>query len=303
MLEVRCSTFIFSAKMPISLSPHGFRLRAPAKVNLRLKVLGKRADGFHEIETVMQRIGLWDIIRVELAVKGLEVHCPGFPDLEGEQNLIWQAVRLLEEESNQRLSFRIYLKKRIPLGAGLGGGSSDAAAVLSGINDFLGRPVSARRLTELAGDLGSDIPFFLTRQTSLARGRGEILEPLPDFPVWWYVLVYPGFPLATRWVYQEVKIPLTEKKQYINIKSLKTGLNGPGIDFLENDLEKAVLAHYPLLSRVKEALLAQGSLGALMTGSGSTVFGLWREKKEAVKAFHHLKRSAWGKVFIAPGLP
>ena len=109
--------------MPISLSPQGFRLRAPAKVNLRLKVLWKRADGFHEIETVMQRIGLWDIIRVEPAVKGLEVRCPGFPDLEGEQNLIWQAVRLLEEESNQRLSFRIYLKKRIPLGAGLGGGA------------------------------------------------------------------------------------------------------------------------------------------------------------------------------------
>ena len=105
------------------LHPHGFRLKAPAKVNLRLKVLGKRADGFHEIETVMQRIGLWDIIRVEPAVKGLEIHCPGFPDLEGEQNLIWQAVRLLEEESKQRLSFRIYLKKRIPLGAGLGGGA------------------------------------------------------------------------------------------------------------------------------------------------------------------------------------
>ena len=128
------------------------------------------------------------------------------------------------------------------------------------------------------------------------------MEPLPDFPVWWYVLVYPGFPLATRWVYQEVKIPLTEKKQYINIKSLKIGREWiAGIDFLENDLEKAVLAHYPLLSRIKEALLAQGSLGALMTGSGSTVFGIWREKKEAVKAFHHLKRKL-GKGFYCPGI-
>jgi 4-diphosphocytidyl-2-C-methyl-D-erythritol kinase len=289
--------------MRIPLSPHGFRLKAPAKVNLRLKVLWKRADGFHEIETVMQRIGLWDIIWVEPAAKGLEILCPGFPDLEGEQNLIWQAVRLLEEESKQRLSLRIYLKKRIPLGAGLGGGSSDAAAILSGINDFLGGPVSAGRLKELAGELGSDIPFFLTQQTSLARGRGEILEPLPGFPVWWYVLVYPGFPLATRRVYQEVKIPLTEKKQYTNIESLKIDSIGSGTDFLENDLEKAVLIHYPLLSRIKEALLAQGSLGALMTGSGSTVFGLWKEKREAVNAFHHLRSGTWGKVFIAPGLP
>jgi 4-diphosphocytidyl-2-C-methyl-D-erythritol kinase len=289
--------------MPIPLSAHEFRLRAPAKINLRLKVLWKRADGFHEIETVMQRIGLWDIILVEPTVTDLEIRCPGFPDLEGEQNLIWRAVRSLEEESKQRLSFRIYLRKRIPPGAGLGGGSSDAAAVLSGINDFLGGPVSAGRLTELAGDLGSDIPFFLTRQTSLARGRGEILEPLPDFPAWWYVLVYPGFPLATRWVYQEVKIPLTEKKHYINIKGLKTDPIGIETDFLENDLEKAVFLHYPRLSRIKEALLAQGSLGALMTGSGSTIFGIWKEKRAAVKAFHHLKRGGWGRVFIAPGLP
>jgi 4-diphosphocytidyl-2-C-methyl-D-erythritol kinase len=216
---------------------------------------------------------------------------------------MWRAVRLLEEESQQHLSFRIYLKKRIPLGAGLGGGSSDAAAILSGINDFLGGPVSPVRLNQLAGDLGSDVPFFLARQTSLARGRGEILEPIPDFPVWWYVLVYPGFPLATRSVYQEVKIPLTEKKQYINIVSLKIGLIESATDFLENDLEKAVLPHYPLLSQIKEALLAQGSLGALMTGSGSTVFGLWKEKREAIKAFHHLKTGSWGKVFIAPGLP
>jgi 4-diphosphocytidyl-2-C-methyl-D-erythritol kinase len=289
--------------MLIPFSSHGFRLKAPAKVNLRLKVLGKRADGFHEIETVMQRIGLWDIIGVEPTVQGLEICCPDFPDLEGERNLIWQAVRLLEEESRQRLSFRIHLKKRIPLGAGLGGGSSDAAAIFSGINDFLGRPISAVRLSELAGTLGSDIPFFLTRQAALARGRGEILEPIPDFPIWWYVLVYPRFPLATRWVYQQVKIPLTEKKQYIKIKSLKIDPIGFGAVFLENDLENAVLAHYPLLSRIKEALLAQGSLGALMTGSGSTVFGLYKEKREAVKAFHILKKGTWGKVFIAPGLP
>jgi 4-diphosphocytidyl-2-C-methyl-D-erythritol kinase len=285
------------------LSPCGFRLKAPAKVNLRLKVLWKRSDGFHEIETVMQPIGLWDIIRVEPTAGGLEVRCPGFPDLEGEQNLIWRAVRLLEKEMEQRLSFRISLIKRIPLGAGLGGGSSDAAAIFSGINDFLGRPISAGRLTELAGNLGSDIPFFLVRQTSLARGRGEILEPLPDFPPWWYVLVYPGFPLATRWVYQQVKIPLTGKNEYTNIKSLKIGLIGSGAEFLENDLEKAVLARYPHLPRIKEALLAEGGLGALMTGSGSTIFGLWKDKKEAVKAFHHLKKGAWGKVFIAPGLP
>ena len=142
------------------MSTQGFRLKAPAKVNLRLKVLGKRTDGFHEIETVMQRIGLWDILHLEPLPRGLEIHCPGFPDLEGEQNLIWRAVRRLEEEIGQPLSFRIDLKKRIPLGAGLGGGSSDAAAVFYGINDFLGGPVSAGRLTELAEDWDRIYPFF-----------------------------------------------------------------------------------------------------------------------------------------------
>jgi 4-diphosphocytidyl-2-C-methyl-D-erythritol kinase len=112
------------------VSRQEFRLRAPAKINLRLKVLGKRTDGFHEIETVMQRIGLWDLIRVDPSSRGLQIHCPGFPDLEGEKNLVFQAVRLLEEECRQQLSFRFHIKKNIPLGAGLGGGSSDAAAVL-----------------------------------------------------------------------------------------------------------------------------------------------------------------------------
>ncbi len=169
-------------------------LQAPAKINLRLKILGKRADGYHEIETLMQRIGLWDTLRLQPRDRGVELVCPKNPELAGPENLAVKALDRLSAEIGRPLPFRIHLTKRIPWGAGLGGGSSDAAAVLKGVNDWLGRPVSLDRLSRLAAQLGSDVPFFLLEQTAWARGRGERLDPAPGWPAWWVVLVFPGFP-------------------------------------------------------------------------------------------------------------
>ncbi|MBI5585875.1 MAG: 4-(cytidine 5'-diphospho)-2-C-methyl-D-erythritol kinase [Deltaproteobacteria bacterium] len=277
--------------------------KAPAKINLRLKILGKRADGYHEIETLMQRIGLWDTIRLRPGSRGTQLVCPGYPELEGRHNLAVKALDLLSEELGRPLSFRIHLTKRIPMGAGLGGGSSDGAAVLKGVNDWLGRPVSSDRLFDLAARLGSDVPFFLLEQAAWARGRGERLEPAPGLPSWWVVLVFPGFPLSTSWVYGQLKIPLTKKNKRIIIKGLKIETDMLPAELLENDLEQAVFPRYPVLAGLKEALQRRGADGALMTGSGSTVFGLWPDKAGAVRAVQGLKTEGWKQVLLARGLP
>jgi 4-diphosphocytidyl-2-C-methyl-D-erythritol kinase len=286
----------------MNLPTKGLKILAPAKVNLTLEILGKRADGFHEIRTLIQPIGLFDTIWLEKNVKGLEIRCPGHPELENENNLALRAAALLEKELSRPLTFSIRLRKRIPIGGGLGGGSSNAAAVLSGLNHLLGDPVRPEQLRILAARLGSDIPFFLNKKTALATGRGERIEPWPSFPSWWYVLINPGFPISTAWAYGQVKFPLTENKKTINILRLKKTGEISDQNRLKNDLEPFVLPYFPLLGKIKEALSDSGCLQALMTGSGSTVFGIWTDKHQAVRAFKQLKQAGWGKVFIARGL-
>lgn len=280
----------------------GFKILAPAKINLFLEVLGKRADGYHEIRSLMQPISLFDIIRVEAGHGDTAIRCPGYPELENEDNLIIRAVHLLEKETARPLNLFIRLIKRIPPGGGLGGGSSDAAAVLSGLNHLLSNPVGPERLRNLAAQLGSDIPFFLNKGTALAFGRGEQIEPWPSFPTWWYVLIFPGFPISTPWAYGQVKIPLTQNKKTINIKNLTEQGEIPEKEGFKNDLEEFIQPSFPILGKIRQALLEQGCFQALMSGSGSTVFGIWRDKQKAGEAFKRLKRQGWGRVFIARGL-
>ncbi|MBA4394743.1 MAG: 4-(cytidine 5'-diphospho)-2-C-methyl-D-erythritol kinase [Desulfobacca sp.] len=286
--------------MPIP--PKGLKVLAPAKINLTLEILGKRSDGYHEIRSLMQRISLFDLLWIEAGSDGLEVHCPGHPELENDGNLISRAIRLLEKEIDRPLSFTIRLMKRIPIGGGLGGGSSDAAAVLSNINLLLGSPVQPEHLGALAAQAGSDIPFFLNNRTALALGRGERIVPWPAFPVWWYVLICPAFSISTSWAYSQVKLPLTPGKETINIDRLKERGEIPGKDRFKNDLEENVLPSFPILKEIKQALLDQRCLQALMSGSGSTVFGIWEDRVKAAQAFHNLKRQGWGKVFLVKGL-
>ncbi len=286
----------------MEIPANGTKILAPAKVNLFLEILGKRADGYHEIRTLMQPISLFDTIRVEAAFGETTIHCPGYPELETNNNLIFRAIHLLEEETARPLKVFIRLKKRIPLGAGLGGGSSDAAAVLSGLNRLLGNPVGPERLSNLAAQLGSDVPFFLNKGAALALGRGEQIEPRPAFPSWWYVLIYPGFSISTPWAYSQVKIPLTPNKKTINIKNLLEEGEMPEEERFRNDLEEFVLPSFPILEKIKQALREEGSFQTLMSGSGSTVYGIWKTKKTAQEAYKQLKKQGWGKVFIAKGL-
>ncbi|MEW6185531.1 MAG: 4-(cytidine 5'-diphospho)-2-C-methyl-D-erythritol kinase [Thermodesulfobacteriota bacterium] len=277
-------------------------LRTPAKINLFLEVLGKRRDGYHSIRSLMQPINLFDTLSIKTNSQGLKIRCPGHPELENPSNLVNKAVKLLEKELGRPLPLSIRLKKKIPVGAGLGGGSSNAAATLTGINQLLGGLVPERRLAVLAARIGSDVPFFLNPVTTLASGRGEILKPWPDFPLYWYVLIYPGFSVSTSWAYGQVKFPLTRIEKSINIKRLKTkGLAGGGT-FLFNDLEGVVSPYFPGLAKIKTALQDRGCLQALMSGSGSTMFGLWESEEPAREACSRLKRQGWGKVFLVRGL-
>lgn len=279
----------------------GLKVLAPAKLNLTLEILGKRSDGYHEIRSVMQPISLYDILWLEGGTDQLEVQCPGFPELESDQNLIVRAVRLLEKEIGRTLALTIRLRKRIPLGGGLGGGSSDAATVLVNLNRLLGDPVPPDRVTVLAAQLGSDVPFFLKSQTALVLGRGERILPWPNFPLWWYVLICPDFPVSTPWAYGQIKLPLTEEKEISNIGSLKEMGGIPRTEQFQNDLEAGVFPTFPQLSAIKEALLGQGCLKSLMSGSGSTVFGIWEDPVKAARAFHILKGQGWGRVFLVRG--
>jgi 4-diphosphocytidyl-2-C-methyl-D-erythritol kinase len=277
------------------------RLLSPAKVNLTLEILGKRPDGYHEIRSVMQGIRLYDILTIGPARGKGSLSCPGHPELETKDNLVLKALALLEKELGRTLPLAIQLKKHIPIGGGLGGGSSNAAVILRAVNALTGKQIPGPRLLELASQIGSDVPFFLLGKPALASGRGEVLDPWLNFPKWWFVLIYPGFPVSSAWAYNQLKIPLTKKKKLPKINQLKQQKAIPPFDRLKNDLEDAVLPAFPVLKKIREALLKEGCQKALMSGSGSVMFGIWESDAPARAAYRHLKKQGWGKAFLARG--
>jgi 4-diphosphocytidyl-2-C-methyl-D-erythritol kinase len=281
----------------------GIKLLAPAKVNLTLEILRKRPDGYHELRSLMQPISLFDTLWIKPGYDKSRLICPEHPELENGNNLILKALGLLENELGEPINLTIRLKKRIPIGGGLGGGSSDAAALLDGLNDLFGRPVPQLILAQMASRIGSDVPFFLIKGPALATGRGEILQPHPLIPGWWIILIYPGFPISTAWAYSQVKFPLTQKKKPYNILGFTYGGEPvEGLEGLYNDLEPFVLPSFPILGTIKKNLLAFGCRQALMSGSGSSVFGIWEDNFRAVQAFRQLKRQNLGQAFLVKGL-
>lgn len=259
---------------------------APAKLNLSLRVLGRREDGFHELETVMVPLGLADRLtmeRMDGPDGAIEFSCtdPGVPG--DESNLVIQALRALARECGSLPALRVKLEKAIPHGAGLGGGSSDAAAALRGVNDWLGLGVAPETLRRLAAGLGSDVPFFLHGCAAMCRGRGEVIEPLPDrgprLPV---LLIKPPFPVPTPWAYgQWATAPRLPDVSY---DPQIIGAAGFREVMLVNDLERPVFAKHLVLATLKMWLLERSEVAAaLMSGSGSTVFAVLRSPEPAQK--------------------
>jgi 4-diphosphocytidyl-2-C-methyl-D-erythritol kinase len=269
-------------------------LRASAKVNLVLEVLGKRPDGYHELSTVMQAVDLFDRLTVEAAATiTLETSEPALPT--DDRNLVMRAARLLREAAGVDAGARIVLDKRIPVAAGLGGGSSDAAATLWGLNRLWGLRWRRERLVEVAVKLGMDVPFFLGRGRALGTARGEVISPLPGIGGYAMVLVNPGVGLSTQEVYG--RVPKGWRAEAEGTRRMLDALkrrSGVGVAAaLTNHLERWVEPVMPVIGQMKAALLAAGALGAAMSGSGPTVFGLARSLDQARQIQRRVNRAGW----------
>jgi 4-diphosphocytidyl-2-C-methyl-D-erythritol kinase len=269
-------------------------LRTSAKVNLALEVLGKRGDGYHEIATVLQAVDLFDRLKLEAAdTLSLHTDDPDLPTDDG--NLVMRAARLLRKAAGIEAGARIRLSKRIPVAAGLGGGSSDAAAALWGLSQLWRLRWPKARLQELAVELGMDVPFFLGSGRAVARGRGEQLTALPGGGGYALVLVNPRVPLSTREVYGRVpagwRAEATRTERVI--EALRTRNVNTVASALTNNLESVVEPVLPVIGRMKAALLAAGALGAIMSGSGPTVFGMARSLDHARQIRTRVSRAGW----------
>lgn len=256
--------------------------KSPCKVNLLLNILGKRADGFHELETVMHPVNVFDELSFSRVTRGFHLTCSDASLPTDAGNLVHRAAMAFLHRTEIRDGVRIHLEKRIPLAAGLGGGSGDAATALLGLNELFGKPLSVKVLNEIAVTLGSDVPFFLQPGPALGTGRGENIQSLDFFPAMRgaaILLIHPGFGISTPWAYQ-------------NLARFPSALNGaPGraqklISLLQstdlrvaarefyNSLEAPALEKYPLLALFQDFLRDNGAAGTLMSGSGSTTFAV-----------------------------
>lgn len=257
-------------------------LKAPAKVNYLLDVIRRRPDGYHDLRMVMQRVNLCDEITISLVdAPEITVTCGknGVPD--GPGNIAWKAARAMLDLAGSGQGATIVIIKNIPVAAGLGGGSSDAAAVLMGMNELLGLGLSGRRLMDIGLKLGADVPFFIFKKTALAEGVGEQLTPLPEMPAAWVVLVNPGVHVSTAWVYQHLE--LTNRGELAKLPYFYGSIEDI-CSIFSNDLESVTIPSFPVIAEIKASMLRLGALGAMMSGSGPTVFGLFRDRDSAERA-------------------
>jgi 4-diphosphocytidyl-2-C-methyl-D-erythritol kinase len=273
---------------------------APAKVNLILDVLGRRPNGYHDVAMLMVRLSLQDRVRATLtAGRDITVTCPGLDLAAGEENIAARAARLFLEHTGLASGVAIAIDKQIPAAAGLGGGSSDAAAVLLALNELSGAGLARSELQVLGCRLGADVPFFLCGQTAAwATGIGEVLQPWPGLPACWLVLVNPRFGVSTAWVYQN--LGLTHQRRMSKIPRFPERAEGLA-QLLRNDLEPVTMTRHPEIAAIKTRLQAAGALGALMSGRGPTVFGVFTEQAAAELAAAELARgTGWRTPAVSP---
>ncbi|MDA8418060.1 MAG: 4-(cytidine 5'-diphospho)-2-C-methyl-D-erythritol kinase [Desulfobacteraceae bacterium] len=282
-------------------------ISAPAKVNLFLRVLRRREDGYHDLVSVMQKLSLADRLQISLKGRGIRLDCPGSPLPEDASNLAFKAAALFYERTGIAPGLRLTLHKRIPLAAGLGGGSSDAAAVLRGANLLHGQPLKEAELLALGAALGADVPFFVADgSTALATGTGTELAPIEGPRGYQLLLVNPGLPVSTAWVYSNLGLTTSDDpyklRGYSSWKEhaaavLAQGFSPEAEGGLYNDLEAVTIARYPVIGAIKERLLGAGAASALMSGSGATVFGVFHDPVLAEQA-HETCQRLYAEVFL-----
>ena len=257
-------------------------LNAPAKINYLLDVIGKRPDGYHELRMIMQRINLCDEITLTRSeIPGISVTCnaKGTPD--GPGNIAWKAARAINDFSGTDNGVHINIIKNIPVAAGLGGGSSDAATVLMGMNTLFQSGLTDRQLMEIGCKLGADVPFFIFKQTALAEGIGEKFTPLHEVPKCWILLINPGVHVSTAWVYRSLQ--LTNRDELNKLPEFFESIENL-VTFFSNDLESVTIPAFPVIADIKSRMMDSGAVGSMMSGSGPTVFGVFKNFADAESA-------------------
>ena len=275
-------------------------VEANAKINLTLDILGKRPDGYHEVAMVMQTVGLHDTLTLEKREQGISLNI-NVPWLKAdEKNLAWRAAALVQVEFGLTGGVHIELTKRIPVAAGLAGGSADAAAVLKGMSELYGLNLSDNKLCELGAKLGSDIPFCLLGGTMLATGRGEVLKRLPDMPETWVVLAKPRISVSTAWAYQNYDEQGAERhpdNEAIK-QAIDRGNRKAVAGLLCNVLESVTIKKYDVIADYKQMMLEHGAMASMMSGSGPTVFGLASSREQAEAIADVLRQRTNADVFV-----
>ena len=276
------------------------KLLSPAKVNLFLRILGKRPDGYHELQSLVQPVSLFDEISLSVEPgEGISLSPSGREMPSGRDNLAVAACNLYLEAAEVREKVSIGIKKNIPLGAGLGGGSSNAAAVLVGLNKVL-RKFTDGELLRMAASLGADVPFFIRSTSSFVEGVGERVEVLSDFPLFHYVILFPRKNLSTREVYGRWKSPEHSPEKVKSASLVKQFRRG---DFpVENGLSEAVFGIFPDILSLREIFRSLGARSVLVSGSGSSVFSVFRKQGEAEEIYEYLRTSSEFDVFLARGI-
>lgn len=267
------------------------KLKAYGKVNLGLDVLRRRDDGYHEVKMIMQTVKLYDQITMCKNNTGnihLTTSLPYLPT--NEKNLVYRAIDMIRTNYGIKEGVDADIDKHIPVAAGMAGGSTDAAAALVGMNQIFSLGISQEKLMEYGAQLGADVPFCIMRGTALSEGIGEILSPLPPIPNCWFVIIKPVFSMSTKFVYQH--LTLDDATIHPDIDGMVKALYQKDLtgvtSRLGNVLEQVTAEHYPAIHQIKNVLMEMDALGALMSGSGSTVFGIFTDKQAAYRASHCL---------------
>lgn len=272
-------------------------LKAYGKINLGLDVLHKREDGYHEVRMIMQTVGLYD--RIDLMYReepGIQVETNLYYLPDNENNLAYKAAKLLMDEFKIRQGVHIKLRKFIPVAAGMAGGSSDAAAILFGVNRMFGLGLSTKELMARGVRIGADVPYCVMRGTALSEGIGEVLTPLPSIPQCRVLIAKPGISVSTKYVYENLHADRLKEEDHPDIDAMKAAITQGDIDkvagLLGNVLETVTIPAYPVIGQIKEMMMEHGAIGSLMSGSGPTVFGLFVNPRAAARAYEQMRYGA-----------
>jgi len=275
------------------------KLSSFAKINLGLWILNKRKDGYHNIFSIIQALDLADRIQLEKIPSGIVLKSDSPKVPRNARNLAFKAAKIFLAGSEVKSGVKIFIKKKIPIEAGLGGGSSNAAFVLMGLNKLFGTKIPAQKLAQWSEKIGSDVPFFFSTGTAFVRGRGEKVKSVALPLDYWVVLVKPPFSVSSRWAYSNFKFDLTKTHPVLNFKSQRNPNNFEEmLNLCKNDLETTVSKKFLIIRQIKSQMSKQGAVLSAMSGSGPTVFGIFKDKPQAREVMTKFKNQKY-TVFIA----